>query len=185
MFDATWSEIVEAPGEIYDVIEYKEEWEKDDKFNVEDYINGNTDYWCLKHFQSNAHLTNSFQFTWNSCYSAALFFFFGLILRHVQSSVMVYTMPLRLCVLIDTNCFDSQVFLLLRIAAASGRSTRWHTKWARPPKSCIVDTWTKPLSSQTRTCRNCRTSSLIPWHLLIWQSIGSAIVSIALLPMKS
>ena len=119
MFDETWSEIVEAPGEIYDVIEYKEEWEKDDKFNVEDYINGNTDYWCLKHFQSNAHLTNSFQFTWNSCYSAALFFFFGLILRHVQSSVMVYTMPLRLCVLIDTNRFDSQVFLLLRIAAAS------------------------------------------------------------------
>jgi hypothetical protein len=27
------------------VIDYKEEWEKDDKFNVEDYINGNTDYW--------------------------------------------------------------------------------------------------------------------------------------------
>ena len=44
MFDETWTEIVEAPGEIYDVIEYKEEWEKDDKFNVEDYINGNTDY---------------------------------------------------------------------------------------------------------------------------------------------
>ena len=44
MFDATWSEIVDAPGEIYDVIEYKEEWEKDDKFDVEDYINGNTDY---------------------------------------------------------------------------------------------------------------------------------------------
>jgi len=44
MFDETWSEIVEAPGEIYDVIEYKEEWEKNDKFNVEDYINGNTDY---------------------------------------------------------------------------------------------------------------------------------------------
>ena len=45
MFDATWSEIVDAPGEIYDVIDYKEEWEKDDKFDVEDYINGNTDYW--------------------------------------------------------------------------------------------------------------------------------------------
>ena len=45
MFDETWSEIVDAPGEIFDVIEYKEEWEKDDKFNVEDYINGNTDYW--------------------------------------------------------------------------------------------------------------------------------------------
>ena len=44
MFDETWSEIVEAPGEIYDVIEYKEEWEKDDKFDVEDYLKGNTDY---------------------------------------------------------------------------------------------------------------------------------------------
>ena len=44
MFDETWSEIVEAPGEIYDVIEYKEEWEKDDKFNVEDYLKANIDY---------------------------------------------------------------------------------------------------------------------------------------------
>jgi len=38
MFDELWSEIADAPGEIFDVIEYKEEWEK------EDYINGNTDY---------------------------------------------------------------------------------------------------------------------------------------------
>ena len=45
MFDETWSEIVDTPGEIYDVIEYKEEWEKDDKFDVESYLNGNTDYW--------------------------------------------------------------------------------------------------------------------------------------------
>ena len=44
MFDETWSEIVEAPGEIYDVIEYKEEWEKDDKFDVEDYLKANIDY---------------------------------------------------------------------------------------------------------------------------------------------
>jgi hypothetical protein len=44
MFDETWSEIVDAPGEIYDVIEYKEEWEKDDKFNVEDYLKANIDY---------------------------------------------------------------------------------------------------------------------------------------------
>jgi len=44
MFDETWSEIVDAPGEIYDVIEYKEEWEKDDKFDVENYLKGNTDY---------------------------------------------------------------------------------------------------------------------------------------------
>jgi hypothetical protein len=27
------------------VIEYKEEWEKEEKFNVEDYINGDTDFW--------------------------------------------------------------------------------------------------------------------------------------------
>ena len=45
MFDELWSEIQDAPGEIFDVIEYKEEWEKDDKFDVESYINGNTDYW--------------------------------------------------------------------------------------------------------------------------------------------
>ena len=45
MFDELWSEIADAPGEIFDVIEYKEEWEKDDKFDVESYINGNTDYW--------------------------------------------------------------------------------------------------------------------------------------------
>ena len=44
MFDETWSEIVDSPGEIYDVIEYKEEWEKDDKFDVEDYLKANIDY---------------------------------------------------------------------------------------------------------------------------------------------
>jgi hypothetical protein len=44
MFDETWSEIVDAPGEIYDVIEYKEEWEKDDKIDVEDYLKANIDY---------------------------------------------------------------------------------------------------------------------------------------------
>lgn len=46
MFDELWSEIQDAPGEIFDVIEYKEEWEQDDKFDVESYIKGNTDYWC-------------------------------------------------------------------------------------------------------------------------------------------
>jgi len=45
MFDELWSEIQDAPGEIFDVIEYKEEWEQDDKFDVESYIKGNTDYW--------------------------------------------------------------------------------------------------------------------------------------------
>jgi len=37
-----------------------------------------------------------------------------------------------------TNRFDSQVFLLLRIAAAGGRLSNLHTILARPPKSCIV-----------------------------------------------
>jgi len=39
-----WSEIQDSQGEIFDVIEYKEEWEKEEKFDVEKYINGNTDY---------------------------------------------------------------------------------------------------------------------------------------------
>ena len=44
MFDELWSEIQDAPGEIFDVIDFKEEWEKEEKFDVEKYINGNTDY---------------------------------------------------------------------------------------------------------------------------------------------
>ena len=44
MFDELWSEIADAPGEIFDVIDFKEEWEKEDKFDVEKYINGDTDY---------------------------------------------------------------------------------------------------------------------------------------------
>ena len=44
MFDEFWSEIQDAPGEIYDVIEYKEEWEEDDKFDVDAHINGNTEF---------------------------------------------------------------------------------------------------------------------------------------------
>ena len=44
MNDTLFDEIADAPGEIFDVIEYKEEWEKEDKFNVEKYINGDTDY---------------------------------------------------------------------------------------------------------------------------------------------
>ena len=44
MFDELWSEIKNCEGEIFDVIEYKEEWEKEDKFDVEDYIKGNIDY---------------------------------------------------------------------------------------------------------------------------------------------
>ena len=44
MNDTLFDEIADAPGEIFDVIDYKEEWEKEDKFNVEKYINGDTDY---------------------------------------------------------------------------------------------------------------------------------------------
>ena len=44
MFEELWSEIADAPGEIFDVIEYKEEWEKEEKFNVENYLNSNYDY---------------------------------------------------------------------------------------------------------------------------------------------
>ena len=44
MFDELWSEINDPQNEIFDVIEYKEEWEKEEKFDVENYINGNTDY---------------------------------------------------------------------------------------------------------------------------------------------
>ena len=41
MFDELWSEIQDSQGEIFDVIEYKDEWEKEEKFDVEKYINGN------------------------------------------------------------------------------------------------------------------------------------------------
>ena len=34
-----WELMNETPGEIYDI--------EEEKFNVEDYINGNTDYWYL------------------------------------------------------------------------------------------------------------------------------------------
>ena len=46
MFDELWSEINDSQGEIFDVIDFKEEWEKEEKFDVEKFINGNTDY-CL------------------------------------------------------------------------------------------------------------------------------------------
>ena len=53
MFDELWSEIQDAPGEIFDVIDYKEEWEeKEKKFDVEEYINSNIDYWEQCNFKS-------------------------------------------------------------------------------------------------------------------------------------
>ena len=44
MFDELWSEINDAPGEIFDVIDFKEEWEKEEKFDVEKHINGDTEF---------------------------------------------------------------------------------------------------------------------------------------------
>ena len=44
MFDELWSEINDSQGEIFDVIDFKEEWEKEEKFDVEKFINGNTEF---------------------------------------------------------------------------------------------------------------------------------------------
>ena len=44
MFDELWSEINDMPGEIFDVIDFKEEWEKEDKFDVEKHINGDIEF---------------------------------------------------------------------------------------------------------------------------------------------
>ena len=44
MFDELWSEIADAPGEIFDVIDYKEELEKEEKFDVEKFINGDIEF---------------------------------------------------------------------------------------------------------------------------------------------
>ena len=42
MYDELWSEIQDAPGEIFDIPELREL--EDEKFNLNDYINGNYDY---------------------------------------------------------------------------------------------------------------------------------------------
>ena len=39
-----WSEIQDAPGEIFDIPEMS-----DERFNVEEHINGNTEFWCLSY----------------------------------------------------------------------------------------------------------------------------------------
>ena len=44
MFDELWSEINDSQGEIFDVIDFKEEWEQEEKFDVEKHINGNTEF---------------------------------------------------------------------------------------------------------------------------------------------
>ena len=40
MYDELWSEIQDAPGEIFDIPELN-----DEDFNLNEYINGNIDYW--------------------------------------------------------------------------------------------------------------------------------------------
>jgi hypothetical protein len=43
MYDELWSEIQDAPGEIFDIPELRE-LDEENKFNLNDYINGNIDY---------------------------------------------------------------------------------------------------------------------------------------------
>ena len=43
MFEELWSEIQDAPGEIFDIHELRD-LDDDEKFNLNDYINGNYDY---------------------------------------------------------------------------------------------------------------------------------------------
>jgi hypothetical protein len=43
MFDELWSEIQDAPGEIFDIPELRD-LDEENKFNLNDYINGNIDY---------------------------------------------------------------------------------------------------------------------------------------------
>ena len=52
-----WDLLNETPGEIYDVDDIEEE-----KFDVEQYINGNTDYWYkLTNFSSSITFSNASQ----------------------------------------------------------------------------------------------------------------------------
>ena len=42
MYDELWSEIQDAPGEIFDIPELRDL--EDDKFDVNEYLNANYDY---------------------------------------------------------------------------------------------------------------------------------------------
>jgi hypothetical protein len=42
MFDELWTEIQDAPGEIFDIPELRDL--EDDKFDVNEYLNANYDY---------------------------------------------------------------------------------------------------------------------------------------------
>jgi hypothetical protein len=43
MFEELWSEIADAPGEIFDLPELRD-LDDDEKFNLNDYLNSNIDY---------------------------------------------------------------------------------------------------------------------------------------------
>ena len=43
MYDELWSEIADAPGEIFDIPELRE-LDEENKFNLNEYLNGNIDY---------------------------------------------------------------------------------------------------------------------------------------------
>jgi hypothetical protein len=43
MYDELWSEIQDAPGEIFDIPELRE-LDEENKFDLNGYINGNYDY---------------------------------------------------------------------------------------------------------------------------------------------
>ena len=58
MFDELWSEIQDAPGEIFDM-DIPEL--RDEKFDVNEYINANYDYWWLKLFMFVSLMRTKFQ----------------------------------------------------------------------------------------------------------------------------
>ena len=43
MYDELWSEIADAPGEIFDLPELRDL--EEEKFDVNEYLNSNYDYW--------------------------------------------------------------------------------------------------------------------------------------------
>ena len=45
MYDELWSEIADAPGEIFDLPELRDL--EEDKFDVNEYLNSNYDYWIM------------------------------------------------------------------------------------------------------------------------------------------
>jgi len=68
MFEELWSEIQDAPGEIFDIPELRDLDE--DKFDVNEYLNSNIDYWN-ESFNSELHWwrCNLPRFDWRYFYS--------------------------------------------------------------------------------------------------------------------